>query len=312
MGSGRTTNATYASVAMDAKRGTKAFAYSTQVEAHGGRVAELLDPRNPKIRESAFPDSSFLGVVLDNTGSMKKTPAEVREQLPQLVSLMTQGGYTKQPALWFGVVGDANSDRWPFQLMVNVESDLAVIDPIITSMILEGGGGGTRQESYASVAWFCDNRFQLDEWRRGAKGTLVFVGDEGLYPRVTAGEIRNEFGLPAQGDVSTQEIFASLTQKFDVYLIRPTGGSYVNDQDIEDQWKSLIGLQNVLHIDDTKDIAPMIAGLVGMRNGISLDRMNEDLGESVTMALATLGGDSKAVAPRRSNAGKEVRRFTKR
>ena len=315
MGIGRTTEDTYRRLSADiAKGAAKKFTHDRKVKAHGGKVAELLDMRNPKIRESAFPGSDFMGIIPDTTGSMSKTPVQIFEHIITLMSLLTQGGYTKQPALWFGAVGDYTSDHFPFQGMVNVESDLQVIAPILESFILEGGGGGGKRESYATMAWFLNNRFQIDEWKRREKGTLVFIGDEGLYDRVDSDEIYRAFGLTAQGE-TTEKIFEDLLNKYHVYLIRPGDASYpagTPDGDrIEAQWKTLIGPQNVLHLPNAEDISPMCAAIMGYRNDIPVERINADLGSDEFTKAIVVAESGSSIAPTTNPGKSSIRRFTR-
>ena len=154
MGSGRWSTDVYdAAARFRAASGASAFAYS---DSGAARVHPSLDPFGVSMRESRdsaeHPQSVAIAVLFDVTGSMRRVPRALQGKLPQLLGLLLRKGYVAHPQIMFGAIGDATCDRAPLQVG-QFESDNRMDDDL-GRILLEGGGGGQKTESYELALYF--------------------------------------------------------------------------------------------------------------------------------------------------------------
>ncbi len=297
---------TWSSVSYSTRSATKyaggktTFDYSdtTRTRARSAWTAhETLDPKGVKVRESRdsdeHPTTTPIVVMLDVTGSMHAVITALHAKLPELYGLLLRKGYVEHPQIMFGGIGDATCDRVPLQVG-QFESDNRA-DVNLEDLFLEGGGGGQRTESYELAAYFLANHTATDAWdKRGQKGYVFIVGDEMNYPRVSRRQVEEHVGDTLQDDVTTEEVYRSLQERYEVFYILPAGASYGGDATILAHWRKLLG-QNVLELDDANAVCETIALQVGLAEGtIDLDEGLDDLRDA--------GADPKAIAA----AGKAV------
>src|SRR5712691_12865811 len=148
MGSGRWSTDVYDAAAnYRAATGTSAFAHTDTGATH---VHPDLDPFGVTVRESRdsaeHPRSLAIAVLFDVTGSMGGVPRVLQAKLPQLLGLLLRKGYVRDPQIMFGAIGDATCDSAPLQVG-QFESDNRM-DGDLERIVLEGGGGGQKRESY--------------------------------------------------------------------------------------------------------------------------------------------------------------------
>jgi hypothetical protein len=303
MGSGRwSTNVYDAAARFRAATGTSAFAYSDGGAAH---VHPALDPHGVTMRESRdsaeHPQSLAIAVLFDVTGSMRHVPRALQERLPQLLGLLLRKGYVQHPQILFGAIGDATCDRAPLQIG-QFESDNRMDDDL-GRILLEGGGGGQKTESYELALYFMARHTSIDCYgTRGKRGYLFLIGDEMAYPRVKRGEASAVIGDGLQADIGVAEMVAEVTRTWDTYYILPAGASYAGDAHVLGFWRSLLG-QNVIELADLDAVCETIALAIGLgEDAIDLDEGLADLadvgsaaGPAVSKALATIGSGHGAL-----------------
>ncbi|MEE6258770.1 hypothetical protein [Plantactinospora sonchi] len=300
MGSGRwSTNVYAAAASYRAATGTSAFAYS---DSGARTVHPDLDPLGVTVRESRdsaeHPASTPIAVLFDVTGSMRAVPRVLQAKLPQLLGLLLRKGYVTDPQILFGAIGDATCDRVPLQIG-QFESDNRMDDQL-AKIVLEGGGGGQRTESYELAMYFMARHTTLDSVRRrGRRGYLFLIGDEMPYGRVKPKEVRRIVGDELAEPIPVREIVRELSRSYEVYYILPSGASYAGDAGILDTWRDLLG-QNVLELDDLDAVCETIALTVGLgEESIDLDTGLRDLGDLGSTAGPSVG---RALAPLRRDA----------
>ncbi len=294
MGSGRWSTDVYSAAAnYRAASGTSAFAYSDS----GARKAHpTMDPLNVGVRESRdsaeHPFSTPIAVLFDVTGSMGGVPRMLQTKLPQLLGLLTRKGYATDPHILFGAVGDATCDRVPLQIG-QFESDNRM-DEDLARIVLEGGGGGQKRESYELAMYFMARHTALDSTeKRGRRGYLFLIGDEMPYPRVNHKEVKRFIGDKVES-IRTEDILAELQRRFDVYYLMPSAAGWGGDKEILTRWRQLLG-QNVLELDDLDAVCETIALTVGLgEDSINLDEGLAHLVEAGSAHGRTVG---KALAP---------------
>ncbi len=292
-----------------------AFAHTEDI-LHGrtaARVHERLDPMSANrrgahaglnIREALdseeHPNATPIAVLFDVTGSMGGIPRVLQTKLPQLHGLLQRKGYVDDPQILFGGIGDAHWDRGPLQIG-QFESDNAMDDQL-ADIWLEGGGGGGGQESYELAAYFMARHTYLDSVRRrGEKGYLFVIGDERLYERVSAGQVRAIIGGPSaelRRDIRTARLFAELKEKFQVFFLFAAQGSYTEAAVLDGPggWRELLG-QNALVLEDAEAVCETIALALGVMEGkVGIDDGMEDLREAgATAQSAQAAGRALAV-----------------
>jgi hypothetical protein len=277
------------------RKGKSAFAYS---DSGARSVHPDLDPFDVK-RESRdsdeHPNSLAIAVLFDVTGSMGTVPRKLQKKLPRLLGLLKDNQYVEGPQLLFGAIGDATCDRAPLQIG-QFESDNRM-ESYLHNIVLEGGGGGQKTESYELAMYFMARHTSIDCFeRRNKRGYLFIIGDEMPYPGVKPREVSAWIGDEIPQPVAIRNLVAQLTRRWDTYYILPEGASYAGDGQVLGTWRGLLG-QNVIELADLDAVCETIALTVGLgEEAISLAEGLADLqdvgstaGESVGQALAGIG-----------------------
>lgn len=289
-----------------AASGASTFAYSDSQTAGSRTVHPDLDPtwRNKAgdlIRESRdgdqHPDSTPIVVVLDVTGTMGSVVGAIHASLKNLYSLLLTKGYVKDPQIMFAAVGDSSitdgrmCDEVPLQV-AQFESDIRAALQL-ELMVIEGGGGGQKHESYQNAAYFLAEHTATDAWdKRRKKGYVYFIGDEFAWPNVEPAEISALVGDALSAPIPTPAIFKKLQERYEVFYILPDGATYGGDRQILAFWKKILG-ENVLQLSEPNGAAELIALSIGTRESvIDLDEGDEHLKElgvdpSVRQAVVT-------------------------
>jgi len=294
MGSGRWSADVY-ETAERLRGGKSAFAYS---DSGARTVHPSLDPFDIGRRESRdsdeHPNSLAIAVLFDVTGSMGSVPRTLQKKLPRLLGLVKDSGYAADPQLMFGAIGDATCDRAPLQVG-QFESDNRM-DSDLEHILLEGGGGGQKTESYELAMFFMARHTAADCYeKRGRRGYLFIIGDEMPYPAVKPREVNAWIGDELPQPVAIRNLVAQLTRRWDTYFILPEGAAHAGDGQVLGTWRSLLG-QNVIELADLDAVCETIALTVGLgEERIDLDQGLTDLadvgsaaGPTVRRALAAI------------------------
>jgi hypothetical protein len=295
MGSGYWSSDVY-ETAERLRGGKSAFSYS---DSGARTVHASLDPFDVGKRESRdsdeHPESLAIAVLFDVTGSMGAVPRALQKKLPKLLGLLKDGGYARDPQLMFGAIGDATCDRAPLQIG-QFESDNRM-DGDLEHILLEGGGGGQKTESYELAMYFMARHTSIDCLdKRGRRGYLFIIGDEMPYPAVKPREVSAWIGDELPQPVPVRNLVAQLTRRWDTYYILPVGTSYAGDGQVLGAWRGLLG-QNVIELGDLDAVCETIALTVGLgEEAIDLAEGLADLhdvgstaGSTVQRALAGIG-----------------------
>jgi len=295
MGSGHWSSNVY-ETAERLRGGKSAFGYS---DSGARSVHPSLDPFDIGRRESRdsdeHPQSLAIAVLFDVTGSMGAVPRALQKKLPRLLGLLQDNRYVTDPQLMFGAIGDATCDRAPLQIG-QFESDNRM-DGDLARILLEGGGGGQKTESYELAMYFMARHTSTDCFeKRGQRGYLFIIGDEMPYAYVKPREVSSWVGDELPQPIALRNIIAHLTRRWDTYYILPEGASYAGDRQVLGTWRALLG-QNVIELSDLSTVCETIALTVGLgEEAIDLDEGLADLrdvgstaGSIVGRALAGIG-----------------------
>jgi hypothetical protein len=231
----------------------------------------LMDPKGVKLRESRDSDNhpQSLGIVfaLDVTGSMGAIPRLLAtEQLPDFMKILMDCE-VKDPQLLFMAVGDAISDNAPLQVG-QFESTAELMDQWLTWCYLEGGGGGTGQESYEMGMYFLAMHTEMDCMvKRNKRGYLFMTGDEEPYSLLSKNIVDGYIGDKLDDDVPVEAIVAELQKSFIPFFIIP---DKARAQRCERTWRNLLG-DNVIVLEGPSDVCYAAAGALLLNEGLAKD-----------------------------------------
>ncbi|QBS40038.1 hypothetical protein [Nocardia sp. CS682] len=291
-----------------ASRGLDDFGYTAEMQGvpyEDWQAHPTLDPLGITAREcrdSADHGNSLpIAVLFDVTGSMGRVPRIMQRKLGKLHGLLQRKGYADDPQILFGAVGDADCDRVPLQVG-QFESDNRM-DEQLRAILLEGGGGGQKSESYELAGYFMATHIVTDAWeKRRKKGYLFLIGDELNKPRLASRHIRSVIGDGVRRDVSVESIYRELAERWHVYYILPNQSSYYDDPEIADHWRGLLG-QHFLKLDDPAAVCELIALTIGLQEGrVDVDAGLADLRDVGSAAEAASVGKALGVSGPRMRA----------
>lgn len=246
------------------------------------RCHPLMDPKGVRLRESldSADHPQSLGVVfaLDVTGSMGDIPRLLAtEQLPKFMKVL-DGCKVPDPQLLFLAVGDATSDRSPLQVG-QFESTAELMDQWLTWCHLEGGGGGSGEESYELALYFLALHTRMDCWtKRQKRGYLFMTGDEKPYPILSRHIVETVTGDRLDDDLKVEEVVAELQKTFTPFFIIP---DHDRRGGCERAWRDLLG-DHVLCMESPADVCFVTAGALLLNEGLV-----SDLGELEAVLLGS-------------------------
>lgn len=249
------------------------------------QVHKDLDPMGVKVRESCdsseHPESNALGIWFDHTGSMGRAPIVfAKEKLGNLMKILLAKGYIDHPQVLFGCFGDFCDGRGTIQVG-QFESDQR-IDDCLTKMWLVGGGGGQAKESSELAFYFMAKHTKMDCLeKRGKKGYMFLVTDEGPYPAVSSYQVKEVFGDAIEADVPTAKILEDLKEKFEVFVVFLQTDAYDRGvrTSIRQGWQELLG-ERVLDLKDPDHVCEVIGTAIGLCEGRDVDGITRDLMDS--------------------------------
>jgi hypothetical protein len=227
----------------------------------------LMDPKGVRIRESRdgsdHPQSLGIVFALDVTGSMGEIPKLMaNQQLPTFMKILIDC-QVPDPQILFMAIGDAISDTAPLQVG-QFESTAELIDQWLTWSYLEGGGGGTGQESYELGLYFLAMHTEMDCMvKRKKRGYLFMTGDEIPYPTLSKHIVEAIIGDNLDEDLTCEEIVAELQKSFVPFFIIP---DQARARRCERRWRDLLG-DNVICLDAPVDVCFVTAGAILLNEG---------------------------------------------
>jgi predicted protein tyrosine phosphatase len=258
MGYGNYSHAAHTALIADraAKPGSEVF---TQSGCH-----PMMNPHGLTMREARdsadHPNSLGIVFALDVTGSMGDIPEILaRSELPTFMSLLNSCGIA-DPQLLFMAIGDARSDQAPLQVG-QFESTAQLMDQWLTWSYLEGGGGGSGEESYELAFYLAAQHTDLDCWvRRKKKGYLFITGDELPYPAVSHHQIGTLVGEKLDADIPIAEAIAAAAETYHVFFLIP---DLKRRSGCERRWRELLG-DHVICMEAPEDACAVAASIVAL------------------------------------------------
>jgi len=266
-----------------AREGTEAFHHDAAVRSGqtAKQVHAQMNPHGVENRESRdsedHPESNAIGVMFDVTGSMRSIPITLQKKLAKLMGLLLRKSYIPHPQVLMGAIGDTRSDDGPLQVG-QYESGIEMDDDL-GKFWLEGGGGGSMEESYELALYFFARHTSIDcHEKRSKKGYLFIIGDEKPYDLVRQLDVKRVIGDDIEADIPIEDIIAECQAKYNVFFILPKGTAYWNSPEIHDKWASLLSEENFLRLEDPDAVCETIATAIGLCEGtVDLDQAKAHL-----------------------------------
>lgn len=206
-------------------------------------------------------------IACDETGSMGEWPKTIFSKLPYLEHEVKE--YLGDDArICFAAIGDAFSDKYPLQVQPFVTE--AALKTSLEKLIIEGQGGGSSQESYDLAALYFARNCHCPKAIR--RPIMIFIGDEGIYPDVDAENARKWAKTDLEKRTTAKSVFAELTKKFNVYVVRKPYQCSTNDRSeadkrIEEQWISFLGPDHVVNLPLADRVVDVIFGILAKETG---------------------------------------------
>lgn len=264
-----------------------------EAEAKGPKVylekkspkLELVDPKG---KELTTDSENPIIVLIDGTGSMQKRPAEIFDRSSLFYQTLSQ--YRSDVEMSFSVLGDANSDNWPVQIG-KFEKGVA-LDDILKGLHAEGCGGPGIRESYELWAYFMNEHVKTP---KAVSPFMFIMGDEKFYEKIDPAQVKHYLGDKLQGPVDAMKVWQSLTQKFDIYLLKKEYPG--REEEICEQWREAIGEQKIIPVEYDERVVDVAMGLVAKKWGNYSDfklnlsaRQDSKAQESVMASLKVAPG----------------------
>lgn len=293
--------------------GRSAFTYNAAVAsgAAPAKTHEAMDPLNVKVNPNGVkvreardsgdhPETLAIGVFFDVTGSMREIPKTLQKKLGGLMTLLISKGFVEHPAIMFGAIGDATCDRAPLQVG-QFESGIE-LDDDLGKLYLEGGGGGTKHESYELVPYFFARHTSIDCYeKRGVKGYLFTMGDELPYDYVRRVEVAKFLGDALEADIPIEQIVTEVEEHYHWFHLLIKEGDNFKAGSTDTRWKALLG-ERCLVLDNPENVAEAVALTIGVNEGtVDVDTgashlaaagLDPRAAKSITNALAPLAAQA--------------------
>lgn len=255
----------YSTSARTTRAYASGFYTKSNAQLFSNNLNKEMNPNGVKIRESCdskeHPNSLAIILALDTTGSMGSIPKTlIRDGLPGIMDGIINSGIADPQVLFVGV-GDHECDSVPLQVG-QFESSDTLLDKWLTSLYLEGGGGGNAGESYLLAWYFAALHTKIDCFdKRGEKGFLFTIGDEPVLKELPSTAIKGIMGKDGCPDYDALELLDMARANYNVFHIHVKEGSNGTYQSVMDGWKQLMG-NNLLIVDDHTKIPKLIADTI--------------------------------------------------
>jgi len=243
-----------------------------------------------------------LVIMCDVTGSMGEWPKVMFSKLPYL-ELEGKEYLGKDLQIAFGAIGDAypaqsggKPDTYPLQMRPFTSgTDLKVR---MEELVIEEGGGGQIHETYELGALYGAHNVSMPN---AIRPIWIMVGDELPYDFVPKDLAQKVAGVSIPKQLTTEEVFRQLKEKFAVYFIRkPYGHSSGNrmnetDSQVRNRWIQLLGADHVCDLPEAARVVDVIFGILAKETGREAyfrkeieDRQKPDQVATVYKSLATV------------------------
>lgn len=259
---------------------------TTQIFTQKG-IHPDLNPKGIKGRESCDSPDNPLSTAcifgLDVTGSMRSIIDDVaRKSLNTLVTEMYARRPVSDPHIMVQGIGDVRAgDPVPFQI-TQFEADIRIAKQMELLDIYQGGGGNG-SESYMLSWYFAAHKTTIDCFeKRGKKGYLFTIGDDGPTPDLTAEEIDRVFGDHGEA-VERDALLDLVSRKWEIFHVTLTQGDTGWDN-THRSWVKLLG-ENAITLEDHTKLAEVIVSIMQIREGVDKTQVIDSWDGTTALAV---------------------------
>lgn len=282
MGSGAWTDSTWSSYRTDSGISR---AHSVRDIYTTSRTKEEYLPKGV-IRESCdsdeHPNSTPIILGLDVTGSMGHLLHIMADKLGVTMGEIYNRAVVTDPQICFAAIDDyITSDNECLQV-TQFESDIRIAEQMKELKFIERGGGNN-WESYPLVWYFAARHTSCDAIKKGRKGIIITMGDDGYQPMISRAEIEEVFGDNIESDITIQELISEVNRNWEVFHLNiAEGGSY--SRKLDTVWDELIG-SHAITVDDVTKIPEVIVSILQALRGDSLDKIAQSWDGSTAVVV---------------------------
>lgn len=256
----------YCSTSRTARAEDLGYTTKSSSEIFSKSVNNAMSPCGLDIRESRdskeHPESLAIILALDVTGSMMTVPHYlVKEGFPKIMDYVILQE-VKDPQVLFIGIGDHHSDQAPLQVG-QFESSDELLDKWLTTLFLEGNGGGNEGESYLLAWYLAGYKTSIDCFeKREKKGVLITIGDEPCLPSISGEALKRIFGNGQYSiEYSKAELLEKASERYTIYHIHVTETGAGRRSDFQNHWKQLLG-GNCIFADNKRMIPQIVAEII--------------------------------------------------
>ena len=238
---------------------------STQEIFKERNINSAMNPYGVNLRESCdseeHPNSLPIIIALDVTGSMGSVPHFlVKEGFPEIMDSIIKSGIPDPQVLFLGI-GDHECDAAPLQVG-QFESSDELLDKWLTTIFLEGGGGGNNGESYLLAWYFAGYHTRIDSFdKRNQKGFLFTIGDEPTLNEIPKTYLSQIMGEGQYENYSSVKLLEKVSEKYHVFHIHIKETSAGSSKATMNGWKQLMG-DNLIISERRSDVSKIIINVV--------------------------------------------------
>ena len=269
------------------------------------RVKDGYLPKN-KVRESCdsdeHPNSTPIILGLDVTGSMSHLLSTMAKKLGVAMEEIYKRDVATDPQVLFSAIDDyVTSDSECIQV-TQFESDIRIAKQMKELKFIERGGGN-RWESYALLWYFAARHTKCDAVRKGRKGIIITMGDDGLQQVLSKQEVRDVFGDNLQDDITIKELLSEINRDWEVFHLSIEDGYSYNIR-VKEEWDEALGDHSII-VTDVEKIPEIIVSILQALKGDSVDEIVDSWDGSTAVAVKDAIG-KLAVQPLNTGSGAVV------
>ena len=246
-------------------------------DKHVGRSYSVAKKDNKRVSD-LVPDKiktkskSPLTILVDVTGSMGDWPAVMFSKLPYMDNECKEY-LGEDMEISFAAVGDVTSDQYPVQIRPFTKG--RDMEKQLKELVIEGNGGGQARESYEVTALYYAHNAEMPN---AARPIMIIIGDEGFYTSISK-EHAKIANVKLASAVDTVDVFAELSKKFAIYLIRKPYFHYADDDaHIQKTWEDLLGKEHIANLSAPERVVDVIFGILAKERDM-LDYFKEEIEE---------------------------------
>lgn len=245
-------------------------------ELFSSRIKDEYNPAKITMRESrdseVNPKSTPIIIGLDVTGSMGFIAEDIaKNSLGRLVENVLDNQPITDPHFMFMAIGDIFGDTAPLQV-TQFEADIRIAEQL-TGLWLEGGGCGNGMESYDLPWLFAARKTDIDSMnKRGKKGYLFTIGDEGVPHAGSEKDLNNFLGVGLESDISSNQMLEEAQEKYHVFHLIIEEGHFArrNPEKVVGQWRELLG-KRAIPVNNYLFIPEIINAIISVSEGYDLE-----------------------------------------